>query len=552
MITQDREKLTYQYMVALDEGDMDAVARILTRAEQDPELERMILEMNDALIADDSNTQLTTTQKETTMPVFKPTKRKRGVHTRWTAVAAIVASLLFIPLAVFIFTDTSVDSYSAEAIPIEPPIDKADLTRQFLSAWNDNDSFRLFGLLTDDYRHRELGMDAMPARLIVTDGQAHDDLSASVQVVHHVAIGNTPFGIANQYGISVEMLAEANGITIDDLRQISVGQELVIPLIDADTNELILSSDIPQDEVEPSHLIGINGRIANLNAHFTEIHFFISDINTNATQLYATLTLKGLHRNVAGQEITYTTTGFINVTFEDALISETVFTINTEDFVRRYGQHEVEDLPESNDLFVLPPDDFDDTPQSQIIDINDSAIRGMSLNIDAGHVDLRMGSLPDTVLIGDIANIGAYEYVEKGERIKIISIDNHPYYLLNDNGDVPIWFFKIGEGVRTDLDVVIGNRDAMLDLTNVNLQGMTLTMGAGTASLNLPYTGTNYHVTVTMLSSLAKLELNYPVKIGLRIDAYDGIWQSRNYNHAETVINLQLNGSLSALDMLDN
>jgi len=460
MTAHEREKLTYQYMIALDGGDMDTVARILTRAEQDPELERMILEMNHALVADDPQSQLDLSQQEKQpMPVFTPTKRKRNTRPRWTAIAAILASVLFSGFALFFTTQSPTQDYSAENIAPISLNNRADLTRQFLNAWNNNNPQLLEGLLTADYRHSELGLENV-------------------------------------------------------------------------------SNDV------------VTQRIHNLNSRFKEIHFFMDTMRISENRLTASLTLKGLHRNVAGQELNYVSTGFINVTFEGDQISATQFTINVDDFINRYGQFEEGDLREAPDFFQMSPDDFDTTPQTQTIDINDDTINGMSLNVDAGHAQLRIGSVPNTVLMGDISNIGAYDYREVGRSIKIINIENHPYYLLDEAGELPIWFFKIGEGVRADIDVTIGNSDAMLDLRAVDLQGLTLTMGGGTASLSLPETGANYHVTVTMLSSLARLELDYPLNVGLKIDAGDGVWQSRNYNHAQTVINLQLNGSLSSLDML--
>jgi len=458
--SHDREKLSYQYTLALDTGDMDTVARILSRAETDPDLEQMILDINHALVTDDLQIDPEQPQKETnTMPVFRPTKRKRSSRTRWTAVAAIVASILFSGFALFFATEAPTQDYSAESIVATPFIDKPDIVRQYLDAWNNNDPALLEGLLTEDYRHSELSQDEMP------------------EVVLHE-------------------------------------------------------------------------RITELNSHFKEVHFFISDFSFNETQLYATLTLKGLHRNVAGQEINYTTTGYINVRFVADKIAETQFTMNLNHFIERYGQFEPEVMPTTQDLFQLPPDNFDDTPQAQTVTLDDSGVKGMSLNINAGHAELRIGSLPDVILNADISNVGAFDYDEKGDRIKLINIVNHPYYLLDETGEVPVWFFKIGDEVRTDLDLTLGNSDAMLDLAQVDLQGLTLTLGGGTTSLNLPDTGANYHVTVTALSSLARLQLDYPDSIGLKIDAHDGVWQSRNYNHAESVVNIQLNGSLSMLDML--
>ncbi len=459
---QQREKLSYQYTVALEQGDMDTLARILFYAETDPMLEDMIIGVNQVIISESLSDETSVNPKENnTMPVFTPTKRKRSMsRTRWTVSAAIVASLLFSAFAIFFASESTPPNYNAEAIVIEnTPFDKEAITRQFLDALNDNVPAFLPDYLTDDFVYDELG-------------------------------------------------------------------------------------------IEPMNQIEMTKHIFSLNDRFTEFHFFMSDISQSDTRLYASLTLKGLHRNAAGQELNYMTTGFINVTFEGDQISRAEFTINIDDFMERYAPRR-DEVPQASDLYQLPPDDFDTGIQSQEISVDDESVRGMSLNINAGHSELLIGSLPDTILQGTIHNVGAYQYSEKGERIKIISIENHPYYLLDDNGEAPQWAFKIGENVRTDLNVTTGNRDAMLDLSLVDLQGLTLRLGGGLTSLNLPVTGDNYHVTVTMLSSLGRLRLNYPKKIGLRIDAYDGVWQSQNYNHSEQVINLQLDGSLSVLEMAD-
>ena len=350
------------------------------------------------------------------MPVFSSTKRKRGSQMRWTAVAAIFASILFVRFAIFVVTQPAIESYNAE-VALEEAIDKAELTRQFLNAWNDNSPIQLDGLLTEDYRHSEIGTDRM--------------------------------------------------------RQSDSRFEVSYP------------DELRADELPSMDVVE---RIENLNSYFGEIHFFMTDINTTDNRLLATLTLKGLHRDFIGQELNYTSTGFINVKFEGDKISETVFTINIDDFIQRYGDFR-DKVYEGPDLFAMPPADFDDTPQSQTIDIADADVKGMSLNINAGHVDLRIGSEQDTILNGEINNVGAFDYSEKGERIKIIAIKNHPYYLLDDNGESPMWAFSIGSELRTDLDVTIGNRDAYLALEHIDLQGLTLSMGNGSTQLNLPDTG---------------------------------------------------------------
>jgi hypothetical protein len=48
----DREKIVLRYLVALDGGDLDTIAAILQEAEQDAELEKMLLEVNDLAAAE--------------------------------------------------------------------------------------------------------------------------------------------------------------------------------------------------------------------------------------------------------------------------------------------------------------------------------------------------------------------------------------------------------------------------------------------------------------------------------------------------------------------
>jgi RNA polymerase sigma factor (sigma-70 family) len=53
----DRERALYKYSSALERGDFDVISRILEKAEQDPVLERMILEVNAAYLAETEGRQ---------------------------------------------------------------------------------------------------------------------------------------------------------------------------------------------------------------------------------------------------------------------------------------------------------------------------------------------------------------------------------------------------------------------------------------------------------------------------------------------------------------
>lgn len=50
---ETREKLIYQYVTALDEGDLDAIDPVLEAAREDPELEQAIAEINLAYLEEE-------------------------------------------------------------------------------------------------------------------------------------------------------------------------------------------------------------------------------------------------------------------------------------------------------------------------------------------------------------------------------------------------------------------------------------------------------------------------------------------------------------------
>lgn len=45
-VYKEREKAVYQYVTALDRGEMEGIGAVLEAAENDPELERIIREIN--------------------------------------------------------------------------------------------------------------------------------------------------------------------------------------------------------------------------------------------------------------------------------------------------------------------------------------------------------------------------------------------------------------------------------------------------------------------------------------------------------------------------
>jgi len=203
-------------------------------------------------------------------------------------------------------------------------------------------------------------------------------------------------------------------------------------------------------------------------------------------------------------------------------------------------------------LILTPPDDFDDQLQSDHIEITDEEVKGLRLYIDVGQANLRLGSLPDTIFMADIENLGEYEYTEHGTVIRPISIINHPYQIFKTNGERPTWYFKLSEKTFNELSIRGGNGDMMLDLGGMWLQDLQVIIGEGELSLNLPDSGINYPVVIKTLSDDATVKLSYPSTVGLRISANDGVWQSRDFASMDSIVTITIDGSLSVLDMLGN
>ena len=79
-------------------------------------------------------------------------------------------------------------------------------------------------------------------------------------VVHYVASGDTLFGIALEYGVTVDALLHANGLDVNEY--LDIGQALIIPLQAAEA-ELPLAAEplgnliLPTPTPQPLELVGV-------------------------------------------------------------------------------------------------------------------------------------------------------------------------------------------------------------------------------------------------------------------------------------------------------
>lgn len=68
-----------------------------------------------------------------------------------------------------------------------------------------------------------------PPAVFVEGGAAPSGPSGPSEGTYTVQEGDTAFDIATTFGITVEALAEANGMTVEEITNLSIGQELIIP-----------------------------------------------------------------------------------------------------------------------------------------------------------------------------------------------------------------------------------------------------------------------------------------------------------------------------------
>lgn len=69
-------------------------------------------------------------------------------------------------------------------------------------------------------------------------------------ILHVIADGDTPFGIAEQYGISGFDLMEVNGLTEETAGQLQIGQVLIVPLEGCPLTAADLATEAPTSEAE--------------------------------------------------------------------------------------------------------------------------------------------------------------------------------------------------------------------------------------------------------------------------------------------------------------
>ena len=81
--------------------------------------------------------------------------------------------------------------------------------------------------------------------------------------------GDSGFAIADAFGITIDALAEANGMTVADLDNLQIGQEIIIPLKNAEGG--YIASNETLDRIEGEGLVAFRYAGVNPNGSLRDI-----------------------------------------------------------------------------------------------------------------------------------------------------------------------------------------------------------------------------------------------------------------------------------------
>ena len=272
---QHREWLLFQYSDALDDENWEQVLHILSLAERDPELDRMIAELDDALLRDNqsmmmfSNTYSNNNNhqhiknEEHIMTVFPVTSgtaipntypkqqaqpRRFTLPISLTTMAAVMALILFGVLAVTLFNQPDSPNLSATTIPeitVAQTQENADLFSRYIEEiWQNGNVAILPELVSVDHVLRgadsdeTVGVDDL--REVVN--AFHDLFSdVSIEIIDTSAEGNSLSAT-----LSI-VLSLSGGVIPQDMDVFGFTGTITVTIVDNRISETVF--DIDADEI---------------------------------------------------------------------------------------------------------------------------------------------------------------------------------------------------------------------------------------------------------------------------------------------------------------
>lgn len=199
------------------------------------------------------------------------------------------------------------------------------------------------------------------------------------------------------------------------------------------------------------------------------------------------------------------------------------------------------------------------------------------IEIETGVASVNINALQDTdnLFVGDITYYGEVDFTTGGAEDRIVRLQQvdteenifgiFDFLNVSSRDDI-IWDIGLAQDIPIDLLISAGVQDTTLDLSGLILSNVSLDLGVGEVDLTLPRPNTSYNVDIN--SGVGGITVDLPEGIAVRIEvtqgvgdvnvsgldqisadednpaSESGVWESADYNDAETRITITIDGGV--------
>jgi hypothetical protein len=149
----------------------------------------------------------------------------------------------------------------------------------------------------------------------------------------------------------------------------------------------------------------------------------------------------------------------------------------------------------------------------------------IDLEFSVGRSTIRAGTDPEILFDGEITHIGVMDYKTSGTTRKVISLRerglNLGFFDIIDQEQELRWDIDLGTAIPTYLEISGGVGDSYLDLSEIQVAGISLDAGVGDIDIQLPATGSKYEAKVE--SGVGDIQIEIAEDTDIHIDIEGGV-----------------------------
>jgi len=204
------------------------------------------------------------------------------------------------------------------------------------------------------------------------------------------------------------------------------------------------------------------------------------------------------------------------------------------------------------------------------------------VEIFSGVAQINISTLDDSnnLFEGDITYFGEIDFTAGGGadrviRLEQLSVDENVFGLFDvfnivTNSDEVTWNVGLAPDVPTEINIESGIENSTLDLSTLNLTGLTTNFGVGDIDLTLPTPQQSYRVTIN--AGIGNVAISLPETGAIRLEADQGIgdldtgrllevtsdesttgntgvWETEGFENAEITIIIDINGGVGDITL---